>query len=169
MTEFVYLLCKTLLHVVHCFFQAAVHDPCIMLCHTCGGMAEHDGNILKRHIVGKRDRSPESVTGNVRGQILLNAAEIGYFLEIAVHLLVAHDGQTASFLNAGRMFLVFLQYGQGYGQQWNIADGRSFLRCSNLTLPFLIHQSPRLSCTRFSLFRLATSENARPVKQQSGR
>ena len=125
MTEFVYLLCKTLLHVVHCFFQAAVHDPCIMLCHTCGGMAEHDGNILKRHIVGKRDRSPESVTGNVRGQILLNAAEIGYFLEIAVHLLVAHDGQTASFLNAGRMFLVFLQYGQGYGQQWNIADGRS--------------------------------------------
>ena len=66
MTEFVYLLCKTLLHVVHCFFQAAVHDPCIMLCHTCGGMAEHDGNILKRHIVGKRDRSPESVTGNVK-------------------------------------------------------------------------------------------------------
>lgn len=124
MTEFIYLLCKTLLHAVHCFFQAAVHDPCIMLCHTCGGMAEHDGNILKRHIVGKRDRSPESVTGNVRGQILLNAAEIGYFLEIAVHLLVAHDGQTASFLNAGRMFLVFLQYGQGYGQQWNIADGR---------------------------------------------
>ena len=81
MTEFIYLLCKTLLHAVHCFFQAAVHDPCIMLCHTCGGMAEHDGNILKRHIVGKRDRSPESVTGNVRGQILLNAAEIGYFLE----------------------------------------------------------------------------------------
>lgn len=65
MTEFVYLLCKTLLHVVHCFFQAAVHDSCIMLCHTCGGMAEHDGNILKRHIVGKRDRSPESVTGCV--------------------------------------------------------------------------------------------------------
>lgn len=95
-----------------------------MLCHTCGGMAEHDGNILKRHIVGKRDRSPESVTGNMRGQILLNAAEIGYFLEVAVHLLVAHDGQTASFFNAGRMFLVFLQYGQGYGQQWNIADGR---------------------------------------------
>ena len=28
-------------------------------------MAEHDGNILKRHIVGKRDRSPESVTGNM--------------------------------------------------------------------------------------------------------
>lgn len=95
-----------------------------MLCHTCGGMAEHDGNILKRHIVGKRDRSPESVTGNMRGQILLNAAEIGYFLEVAVHLLVAHDGQTASFFNAGRMFLVFLQYGQGYGQQWNIAYGR---------------------------------------------
>lgn len=163
MTEFVYLLCKTLLHVVHCFFQAAVHDPCIMLCHTCGGMAEHDGNILKRHIVGKRDRSPESVTGNVRGQILLNAAEIGYFLEIAVHLLVAHDGQTASFLNAGRMFLVFLQYGQGYGQQWNIADGRG--------LPTVFQFDPSFSYPPVSeivlyqiLFRLATSENARPVK-----
>lgn len=40
----------------------------------------------------------------------------------------------------------------------------AFLRCSNLTLPFLIHQSPRLSCTRFSPLRVATSENARPVK-----
>lgn len=109
-----------------------------MLCHTCGGMAEHDGNILKRHIVGKRDRSPESVTGNMRGQILLNAAEIGYFLEVAVHLLVAHDGQTASFFNAGRMFLVFLQYGQGNGQQRDVADGRRFSAALQLdpSLPY---------------------------------
>lgn len=95
MTEFVYLLCKTLLHVVHCFFQAAVHDPCIMLCHTCGGMAEHDGNILKRHIVGKRDRSPESVTGSVCGQILFDAAEVRNLLQVAVCLLIA-DNRKAS-------------------------------------------------------------------------
>ena len=104
----VYLPFQTFLHIVHRLFQAAVHDPSIMLRHTCGGMAEHDGNILKRHIVGKRDRSPESVTGNMRGQILLNAAEIGYFLEVAVHFLVAHDRQAASFLYADRMFPVFL-------------------------------------------------------------
>ena len=77
MTEFVYLLCKTLLHVVHCFFQAAVHDPCIMLCHTCGGMAEHDGNILKRHIVGKRDRSPESVTEAMESEWLSKEKQTG--------------------------------------------------------------------------------------------
>ena len=100
----------------------------------------------------------------MRGQILLNAAEIGYFLEVAVHLLITHDGQTASFLNAGRMFLVFLQYGQGYGQQWNIADGRGLPTVFQFDPSFSYPPAPRLSCTRFSLFRLATSENARPVK-----
>ena len=95
-----------------------------MLCHACGGMSEHDGHILQGYIVGERDGGSKSVSGRMRGQVFLYATEIGYFLEVAVHLLVAHDGQTASFLNAGRMFLVFLQYGQGYGQQWNIADGR---------------------------------------------
>ena len=163
MTEFVYLLCKTLLHVVHCFFQAAVHDPCIMLCHTCGGMAEHDGNILKRHIVGKRDRSPESVTGNVRGQILLNAAEIGYFLEVAVHLLVAHDGQTASFLNAGRMFLVFLQYGQWNGQQRDVADGRRFSAVFQPDPSF-----PYPPVTEIVLYQVFTTQSGDIGERQTG-
>lgn len=48
-----------------------------MLCHTCGGMAEHDGNILKRHIVGKRDRSPESVTGNMESEWLSKEKQAG--------------------------------------------------------------------------------------------
>ena len=103
-----YLPFQTFLHIVHRLFQAAVHDPSIMLRHTCGGMAEHDGHVLQGYIVGERDGGPESVPGNVRGQVFLYAAEIGDFLEVAVHFLVAHDRQAASFLYADRMFPVFL-------------------------------------------------------------
>lgn len=45
---------------------------------------------------------------HVCGQVFLYAAEIGDFLEVAVHFLVAHDRQAASFLYADRMFPVFL-------------------------------------------------------------
>ena len=121
-----YLPFQTFLHIVHRLFQAAVHDPRIMLRHACGGMSEHDGHVLQGYIVGERDGRPESVPGNVRGQIFLYAAEIGDFLEVAVHFLVAHDRQAASFLYADRMFPVFLQYGQWNGQQRDVADGRRF-------------------------------------------
>lgn len=103
-----YLPFQTFLHIVHRLFQAAVHDPRIMLRHACGGMSEHDGHVLQGYIVGERDGGSESVPGHMRGQVFLYAAEIGDFLEVAVHFLVAHDRQAASFLYADRMFPVFL-------------------------------------------------------------
>ena len=42
-----YLPFQTFLHIVHRLFQAAVHDPRIMLRHACGGMSEHDGHVLQ--------------------------------------------------------------------------------------------------------------------------
>ena len=48
-----------------------------------------DGHVLQGYIVGERDGRPESVPGHVRGQVFLYAAEIGDFLEVAVHFLVA--------------------------------------------------------------------------------
>ena len=87
-----------------------------MLCHACGGMAEHNGYILQGYIIGERYGGSESMAGHMRGQILLYTSEIGYFLEVAVHFLVTHDRQAASFLYAGRMFPVFFQYGQRNGQ-----------------------------------------------------
>ena len=54
---------QTFLHIVHRLFQAAVHDPRIMLRHACGGMSEHDGHVLQGYIVGERDGGPESVPG----------------------------------------------------------------------------------------------------------
>ena len=56
---------QTFLHIVHRLFQAAVHDPSIMLRYTCGGMAEHDGHVLQGYIVGERDGGSESVPGYV--------------------------------------------------------------------------------------------------------
>ena len=84
-----YLLCHTFLYIVHGFFQAAVHDPCVMLGHACGGMTEHDGHVLQGDIVGERDSGSESMAGHMRGQIFLYVAEIGDFLKVAVHFLVA--------------------------------------------------------------------------------
>ena len=52
---------QTFLHIVHRLFQAAVHDPRIMLRHACGGMSEHDGHVLQGYIVGERDGRPETV------------------------------------------------------------------------------------------------------------
>lgn len=60
-----YLPFQTFLHIVHRLFQAAVHDPRIMLRHACGGMSEHDGHVLQGYIVGERDGRPESVPGGV--------------------------------------------------------------------------------------------------------
>ena len=70
-----------------------------MLGHACGGMSEHDGYILQGNVVGERDGGSESMAGHMRGQI---------------------------FLYADRVFPVFLQYGQGNGQQRDVADGRRF-------------------------------------------
>ena len=56
---------QTFLHIVHRLFQAAVHDPRIMLRHACGSMSEHDGHVLQGYIVGERDGGPESVPGHV--------------------------------------------------------------------------------------------------------
>lgn len=61
----VYLPFQTFLHIVHRLFQAAVHDPRIMLRHACGSMSEHDGHVLQGYIVGERDGGPESVPGKV--------------------------------------------------------------------------------------------------------
>ena len=72
-------------------FKAAVHDPSIMLCHTVWRRhGEHDGNILKRHIVGKRDRSPRKWAGSSAWSkfFCLILKGNGYFLEIMFHLLI---------------------------------------------------------------------------------
>ena len=154
---------QTFLHIVHRLFQAAVHDPSIMLRHTCGGMAEHDGHVLQGYIVGERDGGPESVPGHMRGQIFLYAAEIGDFLEVAVHFLVAHDRQAASFLYADRMFPVFLQYGQWNGQQRDVADGRRFSAVFQLD-PSL----PYPPVTEIVLYQVFTTQSGDIGERQTG-
>lgn len=54
-----YLPFQTFLHIVHRLFQAAVHDPRIMLRHACGSMSEHDGHVLQGYIVGEREVVPK--------------------------------------------------------------------------------------------------------------
>ena len=61
----VYLFQEVHFYINHISHNRAIQYPCIMLCHTCGGMAEHDGHVLQGYIVGERDGGPESVPGNV--------------------------------------------------------------------------------------------------------
>ena len=68
---------QTFLHIVHRLFQAAVHDPRIMLRHACGGMSEHDGHVLQGYIVGERDGGPESVPGHMESNSKRKQQQIG--------------------------------------------------------------------------------------------
>ena len=100
---------------------------------------------------------------NVRGQVFLYAAEIGDFLEVAVHFLVAHDRQAASFLYADRMFPVFLQYGQWNGQQRDVADGRRFSAVFQLD-PSL----PYPPVTEIVLYQVFTTQSGDIGERQTG-
>ena len=66
----VYLPFQTFLHIVHRLFQAAVHDPSIVLRHFYVGMTEHFRHILNAYTIGEAHRGRIRVPGCVRGQAL---------------------------------------------------------------------------------------------------
>ena len=59
----------------------------------------------------------------------------------------------------------FFSMASGTGSRGILQIEDALRRCTNLILPFLIHQSPLLSCTKFSFLSVDTSANARPVNE----
>lgn len=80
-----------------------------MLRHLDVGVAEHLGDILQTDAVGQADRGRIRVPGTMRGQILADHADVGNLLQIAVHLLVAWNGQQYALLPAGGVVGILAQ------------------------------------------------------------
>lgn len=55
-------------------------------------MTQHLAHRLNRNTICQRHSCREGVPGAVKGQLFGDAAEVGKFLKVAVHPLVAHDG-----------------------------------------------------------------------------
>ena len=64
-----------------------------MLRHLDVGMTEHLGHVLDAHTIGEAHRGRVRVPRRMCGQVLLDHAEVGDFFQVAVHLLVAGDGE----------------------------------------------------------------------------
>ncbi len=72
-------------------------------------MPQHGAHGFQRHTVGQRNGGGKCVPRGVRGEVLINAAEVCYFFEVSVKTLIAFDGQQYIVGNAVRVFAVLPQ------------------------------------------------------------
>ena len=58
--------------------------------------------------------------GCVRGQVLFDTAQVGNLFQVAVHLLIAGNGQQSSFIHAVGVILILFKYLFGNAQKWDV-------------------------------------------------
>lgn len=63
-------------------------------------MSEHLRYTFNRNAVQKRNRWGECVAGNMRSQLLFYSAQVGNFIQVFVHLLVAGNWKKQAFIEA---------------------------------------------------------------------
>ena len=56
----------------------------------------------------------------VRGEVFLYSAQVGNLFQVAVHFLIARDGQQSSFVKAIGVILVLVKYLLGDAQKRNV-------------------------------------------------
>ena len=99
----------------------------------------------------------------VCGQVLPDIAQVSDFLQITVHALIAYDRQAEAFFGIWDVPRIFEDGKRNRRQGMLQTEDARCLR-SSFTRPFLIHQSPLLSCTRLSFVSVDTLAKASPVK-----
>lgn len=87
-------------------------------------MAEHLAHGLDGHSLAERHGRGEGVAREVEREVLLDAADFGYLLQIAVYLLVGDDGE---YLAVDELALVLLQNFQRRRQKGDSHFGVGFL------------------------------------------
>lgn len=60
------------------------------------------------------------MAGCVRGEIFLYSAQVGNLFQVAVHFLIARDGQKSSFVKAVRVIPILVKYLLGDAQKRNV-------------------------------------------------
>lgn len=67
------------------------------------------------------------MAGGVHCQVLVDFAYLGYLFQIAIHHLIAGNWKQNAFLGCLLVALIFLDDGEGYIKQWNVAHLFCFL------------------------------------------
>ena len=62
------------------------------------------------------------MAGGVRGQVLFDTAQVGNLFQVAVHFLIAGNGQQSSFIHAVGVILILFKYLFGNAQKRDVAD-----------------------------------------------
>ena len=60
--------------------------------------------------------------GCVRGQVLFDSAQVGNLFQVAVHLLIAGNGQQSSFIHAVGVILILFKYLFGNAQKRDVTE-----------------------------------------------
>lgn len=62
------------------------------------------------------------MAGGVRGQVLFDTAQVGNLFQVAVHFLIAGNGQQSSFIHAVGVILILFKYLFGNAQKRDVTE-----------------------------------------------
>ena len=113
------------LHIPH---NGRIENAGIMAGHLRIGVPEHFSDIFDSRTAGKGQRC-KSVAGSVSREMFFDSADVGQFLEVTVHLLVATNGQQHVVRLTIRIIMIASQYFLCGIQQRDIAHISGFLTC----------------------------------------
>ena len=103
-------------------------------------MAQNLGDDVDRHPVFNR-QGGKRMARQVRGQMLVNLANIRYLLQVGIHLRIRRDGQQFAPCPTVGIVAVLLQQGRRLREYWNAAHHRSLLpRFMDPQLPLLVRR-----------------------------
>ena len=91
----------------HVFANFPIQDLSIVLCRFEVPMPQHFTDRLDWHPITQSDRRRKSMPGDMKGQILPYPADIGNFLQVGVHLLIAQHRKHMIGIATSRVVPVF--------------------------------------------------------------
>ena len=120
-------LCRQhLADTAHLAADVRLRDLRIAPCHIRIRMTQNLGDNVNRHPVFNRQRG-KRMARQVRGQMLLNLANIRYLLQVGVHLRIRRDRQQLAPRPAVGIVAVLLQQGRCLWKHRDTAHHRSLL------------------------------------------
>lgn len=137
----IYNLCRqNLADAAHFATDVRLGDLRIAPCHVRIRMTQNLGDDVDRHSVFNRQRG-ERMARQVRGQMLVDLANIRYLLQVGVHLRIRRDGQQFAPRPTVGIVAVLLQQGRRLRKYRNTAHHRGlFPRLMDPQLTLLVRR-----------------------------
>ena len=134
-------LCRQhLTDATHLAADVRLGDLRIAPCHVRIRMTQNLGDDIDRHPVFNRQRG-KRMARQVRGQMLVDLANIRYFLQVGVHLRIRRDRQQLAPRPTVGIVAVLLQQSRRLRKHWNTAHHRGlFPRLMDPQLPLLVRR-----------------------------